>query len=132
MATSDVTRAFVVGNNKSSGNHMVTHDGDRSHYYLHGSKIATWDRAAGTVWIGHAGYPTVTTAKAVNAILNECGWLGATMKAWEVTDATGAKAKVGDTGLTFHRRKISPDKDGFGWTIEAPTPASGLAPTLAK
>ena len=131
MATSDVVRAFTVGNNKSSGNHMVTHDGDRSHYYLHGSKIATWDRAAGTVWIGHAGYPTVTTAKAVNAILTECSWLGASMKAWEVTDATGAKAKVGDQGLTLHRQTAEGLR-GFVWTIEAPTPAAGLAPTLSK
>ena len=132
MSSKDVARAFVVGTNKASGNHMVTHDGERSHYYLHGSRLVTWDRAAGTVWITHTGYPTVTTAKAVNAVLAECDWLGATMKGWIVTDATGATAQVTAEGVTLYRGLVGNGKDGHRWTLAQPTHPAGNAPALSK
>ena len=128
MSTQDIARAFAYGSNKSSGNHMATHDGERSHYYLHGNLIATWDRQQGTFHLTNAGYPSVTTAKAVNAILAQCGWVGATVKAWVLTDRAGRSSMFRTSGVTLYRHA---QPDGFSWQLNPPDGyPSDLSPVL--
>lgn len=127
MSTQDVAKAFAYGANKAGGNHMATHDGERSSYYLHGSKIIVWDRAEGTFWVSSAGFTSVTTAKAINTVLNACPLVSASLKSWVLTDATGQKAMVGKDGVTLHRRDHG--SNGFIWDLGYNT---GNAPVIAE
>jgi hypothetical protein len=127
---SDLTQAFLQGAPKAKGNHTVTVDPSGAVLYLlHGHVIARWAPDEGTFEMRHAGHPSVTTAKALNALLRACDWLPFELKSWRLTDVrTGMSLPFPSNGsaLTIAR-------GGFGgnWcAVNMPVNEGSLAPTM--
>lgn len=135
MNANDVAAAFAAGLKAASGNHTATARGAESLYLLHGSVIATWNRDTGVAWIGHAGYPSATTLKALNGLLRAMPWLKFAVKAprtsgWALTHViTGESRPMTDAGVWLARRVVN----GVPSWEFGDTPTTGsLAPTLGK
>ena len=127
-----LARQFHNGTTCAKGNHTVTEVGESMVYLLHGHVIARWAPIDGTFELRHAGHASVTTAKALNAILAEFDWLPFTLKAWVLTDTrTGRKlAFPADGGFVSLRRVKANDMRTPAQWCFADDLTSGNAPAL--
>lgn len=127
---SDLTQAFRNGTPKAKGNHTVTVDPSGAVLYLlHGHVLARWAPDEGVFELRHAGYPTVTTAKALNAILRACTWLPFELKSWCLTDVrTGRTVMFPASGDSI--RLVRRGASDWALADEVPWLVGALAPTI--
>lgn len=103
-----LAKQFIQGTTCAKGNHTVTEIDGTMVYLLHGHVIARWTPGE-SLELSYAGHPTVTTAKAVNAILAQFPFLPFTLKAWILTDVrTGRKLPFPADG--FVRLERNPEQ----------------------